>query len=477
MRNGRSRHSRQSGDRRRGSSSSDRARPLNSPRSPWPRDFESGDFERGDGSHPEDGSPQHSPPRSHDPRFSPDRPRLQTQPSPAQQAVRPQEFGSPNRHQRPNRAPRDQDSPERKLHSDRRSATDSSAQQRSPRRRKSRSSKSSSRKPQHSSWQAIAFQGFILSVGLGLVCGLIARRWGAALSTLPDASGTTPSVTSLAPSTFIAPSDPTTRPGAPIDELNQALEALDGEYPDLQLGTVLVDISERNYAGLRAQEAFPAASTIKLAVLAAVMESVDAGDITLTEKLPLQPTAVAGGSGALDSQPPGTEVSVLRAAELMISTSDNTATNVLVDRLGGIEVANQRFLQWGLQHTELVNPLPDLGGENTSSPADFALLLGEIERGEILTMRSRDRFLDILSSTRNDTLLPQSLEEGDRIAHKTGTINSSLGDVGLIDLPNGQRYIAAVMVRRENGDSDAETIIQEVSRLARNYWNQDVLPE
>ena len=209
------------------------------------------------------------------------------------------------------------------------------------------------------------------------------------------------------------------------------------------------------------------------------MESVDAGDLTLTEKLSLQPTAVAGGSGTLNSQPPGTEVSVLRAAELMISTSDNTATNLLIDRLGGIEVANQRFLNWGLQHTALVNPLPDRSGENTSSPADFALLLGEIERGEILEMRSRDRFLDILSSTRNDRLLPQSLdlEAGDRIAHKTGTIDSLLGDVGLIDLPNGQRYIAAVMVRRENNDSDAETVIREVSRLARNYWSQDLQSE
>ncbi|MEM9534142.1 MAG: serine hydrolase [Cyanobacteria bacterium P01_A01_bin.3] len=343
----------------------------------------------------------------------------------------------------------------------------------SRKRRKSRSNQSSPRKRQHNSWQAIAFQGFILSVALGLFCGLIARWWGAALSTLPDANGPTLPVSALAPSTFIAPSDPTTRPGSPIDELNQALEALDTQYPDLQLGTVLVDISQRNYAGLRAQEAFPAASTIKLAVLAAVLESVDDQKIALTEKLTLHPAAIAEGSGTLSSQAAGTEVSVLKAAEMMIATSDNTATNLLIERLGGIEVLNQRFLQWNLQHTTLVNPLPDRGGENTSSPADFALLLGEIERGEILEMSSRDRFLDILSTTRNDSLLPQSLQEGDRIAHKTGTIDSVLGDVGLIDLPNGQRYIAAVMVRRTNNDSDAQDVIREVSRLARTYWSHD----
>ena len=528
MRNGRSRHKRQSGDRRRRSSSSDRIRPIHSnpprsdlpldsgppfdashPRPPHAQDFEAREFEArefeardryygdryaGD-IHPE------VPPEPRDRRSADDRSQHYSERPgfPAQSGRQMPDrapVGRPSRpaHPQRNRPPRDSPQPTEARTRDRtrpspserdgRPPAEGPASQRGPskppgrQRRKSRSSKPASRKQRkHSSWQAIAFQGFVLSVALGLFCGLIARRWGAALSTLPDASGTTPlPVSSLAPSTFIAPSDPSTRPGSPIDELNQALEALDAEYPNLQLGTVLVDISERNYAGLRAQEAFPAASTIKLAVLAAVLESVDNQEIALTEKLTLQPTAIVEGSGTLDSQAPGAEVSVLAAAEMMISTSDNTATNLLIDRLGGIEVVNQRFLNWGLRHTELINPLPDFGGENTSSPADLALLLGEIERGEILGMISRDRFLDILSTTRNDTLLPQSLQEGDRIAHKTGTINSSLGDVGLIDLPNGERYIAAVMVRRENNDAEAIEVIREVSRLARNYWGQAVLP-
>ena len=469
MRNSRSRQSRQSGDRRRRSLSSDRIRPLNpnDPRPLRPRDLEPYN------SNPDANAPQAG--YSH-PHQYPNQPRVQPyssrpphnrpsqnhrSPEPPSRAGSPQPQHAPERN---DRRPLAGNPPARPQRSTRRS--------RKSRSSKTRSSKRSSRKQKQSSWQAIALQGFILSVALGLFCGLIARRWGAALSTLPDASGTAPPVSSLAPSTFIAPSNPSIRPGSPIDELNQALEALDDEYPNLQLGTVLVDIGQRNYAGLRAQESFPAASTIKLAVLAAVMESVDRQELTLTERLPLQQTAVAGGSGSLGAQPPDTEVSVLTAAELMIATSDNTATNLLVDRLGGVEALNQRFEGWGLQQTELVNALPDVVGENTSSPADFALLLGEIERGQILTMRSRDRFLDILSATRNTSLLPQALSEGDRIAHKTGTIDSSLGDVGLVDLPNGERYIVAVLVRRENGDSDAVEVIREVSRLARNYWGQ-----
>ena len=338
--------------------------------------------------------------------------------------------------------------------------------------KRSRSRKPSRKRQKSSSWQAIVLQGFIFSVALGLACGLIARRWGATLSTLPDVTGTNNSIASLAPAAFIAPSNPSIRPGSPISELNQALQSLDAEHPTLQLGAVLVDISQRNYAGLRTREVFPAASTIKLAVLVALLESIDRSEVTLQEPLSIQEQLLAGGSGTLKSQPPGTQVSVLEAAELMIVTSDNTATNLLIDRLGGLEVLNQRFQVWGLQHTQFHNLLPDLEGSNTTSPADLALMIGEVERGQILSMRSRDHFFDILQQTQNNTLLPQALLTGDRIAHKTGNIASSLGDVGLVDLPNGQRYIAAVFVKRENGDNAAEEVIRQVSSLARNYWGQ-----
>ncbi|MGK7906816.1 MAG: serine hydrolase [Synechococcus sp.] len=308
-------------------------------------------------------------------------------------------------------------------------------------------------------------------MALGLACGVIARRWGSTLSALPDASDRYSTISAPAPNSFIAPSSTSIRPGSPIAELNQALQNLDAEYPNLQMGTVLVDISQRNYAGLRDREAFPAASTIKIAILVALLEAVDRSEINLDETLALSPNFIVGGSGTLSNRSANSQVPVVEAAELMIAVSDNTASNLLLDRLGGVEALNRRFRAWGLQHTRLRNPLPDLEGTNTTSPGDLALLLGELERGQILTMRSRDRFFEILQTTQNNSLLPQALTEDDRIAHKTGNINSSLGDVGLVDLPNGQRYIVVVLVRRENGDPEAETVIRKVSRLARDYWS------
>ena len=209
----------------------------------------------------------------------------------------------------------------------------------------------------------------------------------------------------------------------------------------------------------------------KIAILVALLEAVDRSEINLDETLALSPNFIVGGSGTLSNRPANSQVPVVEAAELMVAVSDNTASNLLLDRLGGVEALNRRFRAWGLQHTRLRNPLPDLEGTNTTSPGDLALLLGELERGQILTMRSRDRFFEILQTTQNNSLLPQALTEDDRIAHKTGNINSSLGDVGLVDLPNGQRYIVVVLVRRENGDPEAETVIRKVSRLARDYWS------
>ena len=117
--------------------------------------------------------------------------------------------------------------------------------------------------------------------------------------------------------------------------------------------------------------------------------------------------------------------------------------------------------------------MPDLGGTNTTSPADLVLFLEEVERGQILTMRSRDRLFSIMRRTRTRNLLPEGLGPGATIAHKTGTIRSVLGDVGLVDLPNGQRYLIAVLVERPDEDPAAYSLIQNVSREVYRFWTDN----
>jgi len=185
---------------------------------------------------------------------------------------------------------------------------------------------------------------------------------------------------------------------------------------------------------------------------------------------------MATGSGTLQTQPLGTQISALQAATMMITISDNTATNLLIERLGGVEVLNRQFRQLGLKNTSLSALLPDLEGTNTTTAADLVTVLGQVEMGKDLSRRSRDRFFNILWRTQNRTLLPQGLGEEARIAHKTGDIQSMLGDAGIIDLVNGQRYVLAVLVNRQTpNDPAAQEQIQQISQAIYQFWSEPAL--
>ncbi|WP_052128189.1 serine hydrolase [Neosynechococcus sphagnicola] len=178
---------------------------------------------------------------------------------------------------------------------------------------------------------------------------------------------------------------------------------------------------------------------------------------------------VVSESGTMQYQPVGTKFTALETATNMIVISDNTATNMLIDRLGGAQQLNQRFLNWGLSHTQIHHFLPDLAGTNVTTPHDLANLMALISQGKLVSMKSRDRLLSIMRQTVTNTLLPQGLGAGATIAHKTGDIGAMVGDVGLIDMPNGKRYVAVAMVKRPFNDPRAQELIRQTSRVAYRY--------
>ncbi|PZD71450.1 Beta-lactamase [Acaryochloris thomasi RCC1774] len=224
-------------------------------------------------------------------------------------------------------------------------------------------------------------------------------------------------------------------------------------------------------------QAFSAASTIKVPVLLAFFQAIDAGEVNLDDKLVMRPDLIATESGTMQYQPPGTEFSALETAQKMITISDNTATNMLIDLLGGADRLNRQFRGWGLKHTEIRNPLPDLDGTNTISPQDLSNLMLKLSRGELLSIESRDQTLKIMRNTVTKTLLPRGLDSAASIAHKTGDIGSIVGDTGLIEMPNGQRYVATVMVERPHNDPRAQELIRKISRMTYKVFSQKTQPE
>jgi beta-lactamase class A len=266
-----------------------------------------------------------------------------------------------------------------------------------------------------------------------------------------------------------------------ITPLKEELKSLTDQYTDLNAGIFMLDLDTQNYIDTQAGVTFSAASTIKIPILMAFFEDVDQGKIALDEKLIMEAEVVGGGSGDMQYQKVGTTFSALETATKMIVISDNTATNMIIKRLGGKDELNKRFQQWGLSASVIQNYLPDLEGTNTTSPRDLGTILSLINQGDILSLRSRDRVFEIMRQTKTRTLLPQGLGEGAGIAHKTGDIGSVLGDAGIVDMPNGKRYIVGVLVNRPHNDIRGRTLIQDISRtiysyLAKNPENPTPIP-
>ncbi|MDB9526684.1 class A beta-lactamase-related serine hydrolase, partial [Oscillatoria sp. CS-180] len=167
------------------------------------------------------------------------------------------------------------------------------------------------------------------------------------------------------------------------------LVALESMTPGLQQSVFFYDLDTNNYIDLNGTEAVSAASTIKLPILIAFLEAVDNGTVRLDQAVTLQEDMIASGSGDMQLHEIGSQYTALEVATEMIVNSDNTATNLMITLLGGTNALNTKFQEWGLDATLLRNLLPDLDGTNTTSAADLVRMMTLVDRGELLSMRSR----------------------------------------------------------------------------------------
>lgn len=252
--------------------------------------------------------------------------------------------------------------------------------------------------------------------------------------------------------------------------LKSQIQTLAAKYDYLSPGMFFMEVDTGNYLDINGEKSFPAASTIKLPILMALFQAVDAGKVRMNETLTVRRDLITGGSGKLQNRP-SAKLSVLQTATKMIAISDNTATNMIIDRLGGKAVLNRQFKNWGLRKTVINRLLGDFKGTNTTSPADLVRLSALLAKHQLISEASRSKVLDILNQTENRKLLPAGLGKGAAIAHKTGTLGRLIGDAGIIEMPNGKLYLAGIFVKRSFNDLRARVFVQAVSRLTYNYIN------
>lgn len=241
------------------------------------------------------------------------------------------------------------------------------------------------------------------------------------------------------------------------------------------VGVAIQDPESGEAFAVNGDVVFTQASAIKLPLLVELFRQVDEGRQDLDEIVTLSTRDVVPGSGVLQQLTPGRVRLPLRdVATLMITVSDNTATNIIIDRVG-MDNVNETMVRLGLPRTKLQRKMMDLEAveadrENLSTPNEQARLLSLIHHGEVLSAASRDELLRILSipkSSRIRALLPQDV----RVAHKTGGVPGVSVDVGIVYL-DGRPFIVSTMVNWVIDTADAERAMSEIALAAYQYYER-----
>lgn len=249
-----------------------------------------------------------------------------------------------------------------------------------------------------------------------------------------------------------------------LPDLEKALRQI-ADQPGLRTGLFAIEPSTGQYIDVDGHERYAAASMIKVPVLVSLLTALDKGKVSFEQLLTIRPDLVAGGSGYLQWRPVDSKVSLAEAAELMIINSDNTATNMIIDVLGGPNILNKQFDDWGLRQTHIANLLPDFDGTNKTSPFDLATLISAVNAGQLVSPESRQFMFEIMARTRVRTLLPPGLGTGAKIAHKTGDIAGMVGDAGIVTAPGGKTYTVVAQVERPRNDRRANELIRSLSKV------------
>jgi len=209
------------------------------------------------------------------------------------------------------------------------------------------------------------------------------------------------------------------------------------------------------------------ASLIKLFIMVEAFAQIHAGQLHPADRLAFGESDRVGGAGLLQELPAGTSRTVLELIELMITESDNIATNLLIERLG-MEKINSRIQALGCQDSVLRRRMMDFaaaaaGQENLTSVIDIAKVLAALHQGLCLDPVSDLQMCGILERQTDRCKTPLLLPPETVCRHKTGELPGAEHDAGII-LTTGGAYVLAVMSDELPDPSSGCQTIAEISR-------------
>ena len=273
-----------------------------------------------------------------------------------------------------------------------------------------------------------------------------------------------------------------------------------------------------DHISVNGDESFPLASVFTLPILVELMAQSLEGKVSLDEEISVHPPDQHMGSGLLSGlDAPGITLSVHNLIKLMMQHSDNSATDILFNKVGA-ENINARLESYGIegitvdrscQHLimdaigldfaehqgmnleEVIGSYraklrenPDLGKEarenftsvmkDQSTPEAMNALLEKIFQQEILNPESCEYILEVmLGCETGERRIKAGLPRGTRLAHKTGTIGGTVNNAGIIYLPDGLGHVALTVFFKDTEEGETREVedkIAEISRYVYDYF-------
>lgn len=292
-----------------------------------------------------------------------------------------------------------------------------------------------------------------------------------------------------------------------IDEINKVTNGFRG-----RIGVSVKNLESGEAASLNGDELFPTASVFKIPVIVEFYKQLESGILSLDGKIILKNEDMVPGSGILKELSEGLELTYRDLIELMMILSDNTATDLIVDKVG-IDNVNSTLKELGLEKTKIVvgcreilfdliglNNLPteektidlyreksvgavtkgswSLGVDNNdiTTPNEMLTLLEMIARGEAASPKSCEAILATMKKCQTGAYRLVKYLPKDKIdfAHKTGSLPGIRNDVGMITfIENKYRYIICCFTMQAEDVYEADEIIAKVSQNVYNYFASD----
>jgi beta-lactamase class A len=254
------------------------------------------------------------------------------------------------------------------------------------------------------------------------------------------------------------------------DDLRSVDQQLDGV-----MGLAVKDLTSGEAFFIRGDEIMPQASSIKIAVLADLYLQAQQGKLKLTEEYVVRAPDLVAGSDIMSGLTPGvTRLTLRDLATMMVAVSDNSATNVVIRRVG-MENVNAMLDGLGLRATRLRRQMMDLkaageGRENVSTPREMMTLLETIYRGKLLNKDMTADFIKMLSTHKESSLL-QGLPDDVAAASKPGELEAVRNDSGIVLLKE-RPYVLCVMTTYLKDEKDGAAAIRKISALTFSYFDR-----